>query len=186
MTSDERDQILKMVESGAINATEAAELLATLEDEQEEASAGGSSFAPIKREAPWEVPFVAGVVVSGFGLLGLIRARNAGALGRISALLTLFLGLAALVIGIWSRNAPWLHVDVRERDGNTIRVRLPVLLPLARPILDLARGFADADTVRQIDNAAAFIDGLKRGEQQDPLRIEVDDGEGNSVSVYVA
>lgn len=186
MMSEERDQILNMVESGAISAAEAAELLAALEDKNEASSAGSSMPAPIKREAPWEVPVIAGTVVTGFGLLGLIRARRAGVLGRIGALLTLLLGLAALVVGIWSRNAPWLHVDVRERDGNTVRVRLPLLLPLVRPILDLARGFVDADTARQLDNAAAFIDGLERGEQQEPLRIEIDDGDGNNVLVYVA
>lgn len=186
MISEERDQILKMVESGDLSATEAAELLAVLEDNKEESAASSAMSARVKREAQWEAPVIAGIVVSGFGLLGLMRARNAGTLRRIGALLTLFLGLVALVIGIWSRNAPWLHVDVRERDGNTIRVRLPLLLPLARPLLDLARGFVDADTARQLDNAGAFIDALQRGEQQEPFRVEVDDGDGNNVVVYVA
>ncbi|HZD10765.1 MAG TPA: hypothetical protein VE553_05425, partial [Candidatus Binatia bacterium] len=70
--------------------------------------------------------------------------------------------------------------------GNNIRVSLPLLLPLARRLLDLARGFVDADTAVQLDSAAAFIDGLQRGEQQDPLSMEIEDSDGSQVLIYVA
>ncbi len=184
--SEERDKILSMIESGAISATEAADLLAVLDEEQAAPAMPDPMPAANRGEPPWEAPVVAGIVVAGFGLLGLIRARRAGILGRIGALLTLLLGVVGLIIGIWSRNAPWLHVDVRERNGNNVRVSLPLLLPLARPVLELARGFVDGETARHFDNALAFLDAWQPGAGQDPLRIEIDDEEGTTVSIFMA
>lgn len=184
--SEERDKILNMVESGAISATEAAELLAALQEEQEERPTVEAMPVPDRRDPPWEAPLIVGIVVTGFGLLSLIRARRAGIVGRIGALLTLLLGLVGLIVGIWSRNAPWLYVDVRDHNGNNIRISLPLLLPLARPILELARGFVDGETARHFDNALAFVDAWQPGGEQEPLRIEIDDDEGNTVFVYIA
>lgn len=184
--SEERDKILNMVESGAISATEAAELLAALDDEQASPAMPDLMPAPDRGEPPWEAPVVAGIVVTGFGLLGLIRARRGGILGRLGALLTLLLGLVAVTIGILSRNAPWLHVDVRERNGKNVRVSLPLPLPLARPLLELARGFVDGETARNVDNALASLDAWQSGEGLDPVRIEVDDDEGTTVCIYMA
>jgi len=183
--NEERDKILNMVESGAISATEAAELLAALDDESQQPDVGGDT--PLARsEPPWEAPVIAGIVVAGFGLLGLVRARRGGILSRVGALLTLILGLAGLIIGIWSRNAPWLHVNVHEPNGNKVRVSLPLLLPLARPILELAHGFVDGETARHLDSAISFLDAWQPGADQEPLHIEVNDDEGNKVFVYVA
>lgn len=184
--SEERDKILTMVESGAISATEAAELLAALDDEQKEPVTVGAMPAVDRGEPPWEAPVIAGIVVTGFGLLGLIRARRAGVLGRMGALLTLLLGLVGLIIGVWSRSAPWLHVDVRERNGNNVRISLPLLLPLARPVLEFARGIVDGETARHFDSALAFLEAWQPGKGQEPLRIEIEDDEGTTVFVYMA
>lgn len=183
--SEERDRILKMVEDGTVNASEAEELLASIEEGDEALEATGEvTTAPLGDE-PWEVPVIAGTVLSGFGLLGILRGQRAGMLGRVSAWATLLLGLLAVVVGIWSRNAPWLHVRVKESDGDSIHIRLPLPLGLGQLILSLARGFVDEETAEQLDSAMAFIDGLQHGEQQDPLRIEVDDGQGSQVQVSI-
>ncbi|HZD11354.1 MAG TPA: hypothetical protein VE553_08430, partial [Candidatus Binatia bacterium] len=116
--STERDRILKMVEDGAINATEAAELLAAVEDEAESPESSDRLPNVAHGDPPWEVPLVAGLVLSAFGLLGLLSGRRAGVLARVGALVTVFAGLAAALVGFWSRNAPWLHINVQERDGN--------------------------------------------------------------------
>jgi hypothetical protein len=184
--SEERDRILRMVENGAINAEEAANLMASIEGDEEDRLAADGQLLPPPGGPPWEAPLIAGTILSGFGLLGLIRGTRAGVLGRIGAWATLLLGLLAIVVGVWSRNAPWLHVRVQEKDGQIVRVSLPIPLPLASQILTLARGFVDDETASYLDSAAAFINGLQRGEQQDPLRIEVDDGDGTQVQVYIA
>src|SRR5690606_7767261 len=118
---------------------------------------------------PWEAPFVAGIVLSGFGLLGLMRSRRGNIFGRIGAWLTLLLGLGSAAVGFWSRNAPWLHIDVREKDGHDINISLPLLLPVARAALNIARSFVDASTAEQLDTAAAFIEGLESGEPSEPM-----------------
>lgn len=183
--SAERDRILKMVEDGAIDAAGAAELLAAIENEAERSGSG--EYTPVTpSNPPWEAPFVAGIVLTGFGLLGLMRSRRGNVLGRIGAWVTLIGGLAAAIVGLWSRDVPWLHIKVQESDGNKIHISLPLLLPLAQRILDLARGFVDAETAAQLDNAAAFIEGLQRGERQDPVTVEVDDDDGSKVLIYIA
>lgn len=188
--STERDHILKMLEGGAITAGEAAELLGALEDNESVTASGAASRdvlpVPNHGDPPWEAPFFGGLVIAGFGLLGLLRARRAGILARIGAWVTLLLGLTAIVAGYWSRNAPWLHINVQERNGNDIHLSLPLLLPLAQRLLDVARGFADAETAVQLDHASAFFDALQRGEQHDPLSIEINDDDGGRVLVYVA
>ena len=184
--SAESDRILKMVEDGAISAAEAADLLAAIETEESPATSGERLPATRRGDAPWEAPFVAGIVLSGFGLLGLIRSRNDGVLSRVGAWLTLLLGLGAAIAGFWSRNTPWLHITVQERDGHSMHVSLPLLLPLVHRVLNLARDYVDAGTAVQLDSAAAFIDGLQRGEQPDPVRVAIEDGEGGEVLIYVA
>ena len=183
----ERDRILKMVEDGTINAAEANELLgamgnAALVTRGAPDVIGNGAAAPAN--PPWEAPFVAGIVLSGFGLLGLMR-RRANIFGRMGAWLTLILGLAAAAVGFWSRNAPWLHINVQEKDGNNIHIMLPLLLPVARAALNVARGFVDAAMAEQLDTAAAFLDALERSEQSEPVSVEVDDGNGAQVLIYV-
>lgn len=183
--SDERERVLRMVESGKINAAEAAELLGALTGDDSDATPALRS-ASAAGARPWEAPFVAGIVISGFGLLGLIRSRNSNFFGRISAWVTLLLGLAAVAVGYWSRNVPWLYINVQEANGHNIRLGLPLLLPVARAGLELARGFVDPATAEQLDSAAAFIEGLQRGEQPEPISIEVEDGDGAQVQIYVS
>jgi hypothetical protein len=167
--SEERNRILEMLEDGAISASEAEELLASIEGDDEAREATGEVAAFPLGEEPWEVPVIAGTVLS----------------GRVAAWGTLLLGVIAVVVGIWSRNAPWLHVRVKESDGDSIHIRLPLPLGLGQQILSLARGFVDEETAVQLDSAKAFIDGLQHGEQQDPLRIDVDDGQGSQVQVSI-
>jgi hypothetical protein len=183
--SEERNRILKMVEDGAVSASEAEELLASIEGGDEDLEATGEVITSPLGDEPWEVPVIAGTVLSGFGLLGILRGRGGSILSRVGAWGTLLLGLVAVVVGIWSRNAPWLHVRVKESDGDSIHIRLPLPLGLGKQILSLARGFVDEETAEQLDSAMTFIDGLQHGEQQDPLSIEVDDGQGSQVQVSI-
>lgn len=183
--SRERDSVLKMIEDGTISAAEATELLGAMKNEKAVANSNQvAALAP--GNPPWEAPFVAGVVLSGFGLLGLMRKRRGNIFSRVGAWITLLLGLGAAVVGFWSRNAPWLHIDVQEKDGHKIHISLPLLLPLARAAINMARGFADAATAEQLDTAAAFIESLESGEQSEPMSVEVEDGNGGQVLIYVA
>jgi hypothetical protein len=182
---NERERILKMVEEGTMSADEAHELLAALDDESA-VDAGQAQALPQEMDQPWEVPFFGGLIVSAFGILGLLRApRDDGKLARRGAWLTLLLGALGIAVGYWSRSAHWLHVQVQERDGDQIKISLPLPLGLADQILSLVLNLVDEETRPHVENAGAFLDALKRGETGDPFTVEVDDGEGDRVLIYI-
>lgn len=183
---DERERILKMLEEGTITADEADELLAALDGDDPAADPAQAQALPRQLDQPWEFPFFGGLIVSAFGILGLLRApRDDGKLVRRGAWLTLLLGALGVAVGYWSRNAPWLHVRVQERDGSQVNISLPLPLALADWVLRLAQELVDEETSATLESAGAFLDALKRGETGDPFTVEVDDGEGDRVLIYV-
>lgn len=189
---EEEERILKMVEQGAITAEEGSELLSALEEEGETVPVtaadvpGTATTAKSRFDRAWEVPFFGGVVVAGFGLSGLIRTRGRdGVLARTGAVLTFLLGLLAVFVGLWSRNAAWLHIRVQERDGDNVNLSFPLPLGLADWVINLARGYVDEETAGHLDDAQAFIDALRRGESGEPFTVEVEEGDGDRVFIQI-
>lgn len=179
--SEERQRVLRMLGEGTISAEEADDLLAALEDGEESPTQAAATSPPMDR--PWEVPFFGGLVVAALGALGL--RGNRGVLARLGAWVTFVVGAGTALVGFWSRTAPWLHVDVQERDGDRVKISLPLPLFLAGRLLDLARGFVDDETASQLDAFAGFIDDIQRGEGGAPYTVEIEDGDGDKVLIYL-
>lgn len=186
--SDEQDRILRMVEAGTITASEANELLAAMENSPQPVEASPAGDRP-EFSRPWEVPVFGGLVVAALGVMGMGRlylSRGRGSMvARTGAWLTVLLGLVAVVVGLWSRHAPWLHLRVQERDGNNVNISLPLPLFLAEWVVRFSRDYLDDEASAHMQSVAAFVEALRRGERTDPLTIEVDEGDGDRVLIFI-
>lgn len=190
--SDEQDRILRMVEEGTLSAAEANDMLEGLEEEGAPAEPGpGSSPEPGTLARPWQVPFASGLLllaVGSWGLVQLTRKHRSGPLAplaRLGAGGAFLLGLLLAAIGLWSRNAVWLHVRVEDKDGPPVKVSLPLPLGLAERAVTFARERVDDETVGQLDAAASFLASLRRGGEREPFTVEVSEGEDTRVFVYL-
>lgn len=176
----ERQRILAMVAAGTISADEANELL------------GAMGAEPARREPPtnlplrhdWEIPFGAGLVISFFGIAGLLR-RQRGFLGSLGAISTLLLGLVVTAVGISGRSSPWLHVRVRQEEGSNIHFSLPVPLSLAHWLLGIARPYVDDQTGQYLDGASEFLQTMREGDGREPFSVEIDGDDGEQVLIYL-
>lgn len=180
---EEQERILKMVEAGQISAGEANELLEALGTGAEEAPAPAQQVeTPLDR--PWEVPFFGGLVVALLGSMGLIGRGRSGLL-RIGAWTTFLLGVLLTAVGFWSRDVPWLHLRVVEQDGDRISLSFPLPFFLADWSLRLAGTYLDEDTAARLASAAEFVEAWQRDPDGDPFTIQVDEGDGDQVLIYI-
>jgi hypothetical protein len=186
--SEEQDRILQMVEAGTITASEANELLAAMENSPQPVEASPAGDRP-EFSRPWEVPLFGGMVVAALGAMGMGRLYlsrgKRSVVARTGAWLTVLLGLTAVLVGLWSRNAPWLHLHVQERDGDNVNISLPLPLFLAEWVIRFSRDYLDDDASAHMQSVAAFVEALRRGDKTEPLTIEVDEGEGDRVLIYI-
>ncbi len=190
--TDDQDRILKMVEEGTLSAAEANDMLEALETEAAPAEEGEAPSAiPDTPHRPWQIPFAGGLILAamgGWGLAQLTGERRSGPLGvlaRVGAGSAFFLGVLLAALGLWSRNAVWLHVRVEEEDGPSVNVSLPLPLGLAERAVTLARDQVDEETAGQLDAAAAFLASIRRGGEREPFTVEVSEGEKTRVFVHL-
>jgi hypothetical protein len=194
----ERLQILKMLESGRIDAEEAATLLAALNDAAPVAApkAGREGKLPpfSKPAAPvtnpwagfWVLALVAGLAVLFFGALivSLVYATS-GAWGFLLCgwPLTL-LGLLVVILAIWSRRATWMHLRISEGGRRKITLSFPLPLTLAAWVMRMAQPFIPQLQDTGVDDLIiALRDSAAQGE---PLVIDVEDDEaGERVQLYI-
>ena len=182
--SEERARILGMVEQGKISAGEANELLEAMGDKAEEGIPPlATPEAPLERA--WEVPFFGGLMVALLGGFGLVRRRGRDGVLGIGAWTTFLLGLAVAGIGLWSRDVPWLHLRVEEKDGDKISFSFPLPLFLANWSLGLARSYVDDETAARLESAGDFIEALRADPGAEPFAIQVDEGDGDRVLIYI-
>lgn len=187
--SDDREHILRMVEEGTLSADEANEMLEALETEEEARPVSAPTPENVYR--PWQIPVVGGLLllaIGGLGMAQLARRRRSGPLGpvaRVGAGSAFLLGLLLTALGLWSRNAVWLHVRVEEEDGPTVNVSIPLPLGLAERAVTFAREQADEETAGRLDAAAAFLASIRHGGEREPFTIEVSEGEDTRVFVYL-
>lgn len=187
--SDEQDRILKMVEEGTLSAAEANDMLEALETD--EAPAEQEPSVPDTLQRPWQVPVAGGLLLlaaGGWGLARLTRREPSGPLGplaRMGAGGAFLLGLLLTAVGLWSRNAVWLHVRVEEKDGATVNVRLPLPLGLTQSVMAFARDRVDDEAAGRLDAAAAFLGSIGHGEKHKPFTVEASQGEDTRVFVYL-
>ena len=207
--SEEKLQILKMVEAGEIDAEEAAMLLAALREpgpEVEEeapsselepdvlpppaASASEATFAQEARESRWArfwiYPMMAGGVALILGLLviGLVYTSDAARGWLVCGWLPLLLGLTVVLLALWSRQAAWLHLRISEGGKRKMGFSFPLPLRLTAWVVRIAQPFVPQlrDTAMD-DVIMALRDSAAHGE---PLFIDVEDEEdGERVEIYI-
>ena len=132
MSSEERQQILKMVEDGKISAEEAVTLMKALDETveveeevfQTEADQGSSkSEAPelertAERARPflWQIPLWIGVILTVFTAWGMYAIQQSAGYNFWFYCLTMWLmvGVAVIALAGWSRTARWLFVNVEQ------------------------------------------------------------------------
>lgn len=191
--SDEQDRILQQVEEGALSAAEANEMLEALETEGAPADAGASPPpVPDTHYRPWQIPVAGGLfllAVGGVGLARLARRPSSGPLGpiaRLGAGLAFLLGVLLTALGLWSRNAVWLHVRVEEEDGPTVNVSLPLPLQLVERAITFAREQAeDEEAAARLDAAASFLASVGRDGEREPFTVEVSEGKQTRIFAYL-
>lgn len=183
--NEEQERILRMVEEGRVSAAEANELLTAVAGEGEAEAAAPMAQAEAPLERAWEVPFFGGLMVALLGSFGLLRRGGRRGLLGAGAWGTLVLGLAVAGAGLWSRNVPWLHLRVEEQDGNRIRLSFPLPLFLAKWFLGIARTYVDEETAARLESAAGFIEALGDEPSGEPFSIQVDEGDGDRVLIYI-
>jgi hypothetical protein len=202
--SEDRLQVLKMVEAGQISTEEALRLLDAL-DAADAAHAGADAADEMQLEeesaAPpadfpnsrgwWIYPTAAGAVVMAMGapLVALGLSGRAAIFWAIfCGWIPFFIGLFVLTLGVWSRNARWLHLRIKNaRSGRrSVALSLPLPLTLTAWVVRLIRPYVPELENTAVDEAIlALRDGVATGEEQ-PFYIDVqDDAGGEQVMIYI-
>lgn len=194
--SQDRLQILKMLEAGQVSTEEALKLLEAVEeahsgDEMAVETTHQTSAVDIPSPGSWwlyialggAVVMAIGAPLLAFGLMGKAALFWAIFCGWIPFLI----GLAILTLGVWSRNARWFHLRIRSTraGGSNFTLSLPLPLTLTAWILRLVRPYVAELRETAVDEAIlAMRDGLSASNGQ-PIYIDVNDGkDGEQVMIY--
>lgn len=213
MSSEERRQILQMVEAGRISAEEALTLIKELEQDSAEAepeayeteSGAGAetdsgfsspSSAPelehtaAKARSLWQIPLWIGVGFTVLSALGMYSVmQNAGTnFWFYCLMMPLFFGVMVIAFAGWSRTAHWLFVNVdRSRSENGPRrifIGFPLPLGLASWFLRLFGNRIEGLKNNDVDGMVQAISMVQT--VHEPLIVNVDDSEdGERVQVYI-
>ncbi len=205
MSSEERKRILEMVESGKISADQALTLIKAIEADVGSESQGEgfetetgpgparSVFPDLDKTASQarrlsQIPLLAGivlVVISAWGMYAVMQ--NAGYNFWFYCLgLWLLLGVAATTLGAWSRSARWLFVRVqntRDEWPRNILLGFPLPIGLAGWFLRIFGKYIDGLERTSVDEVVQAIS-LTRNIKE-PLIVNVDEGDGERVQVYI-
>ncbi|MFZ1040616.1 MAG: hypothetical protein WCA79_12580 [Anaerolineales bacterium] len=211
MSSEERQQILKMIEDGKISADEAMKLIKALDESSVEmeiieaapASSSGPEaetdskkpnapeFEEVARRARrlWQIPLWIGVfitVLSAYWMYALVSTSSYG-FWFYFAWLPLILGILMIALFASSRASRWLYVNVEQAEGEwprNIVLGFPLPLRLASWFL---RNFGNnIEGLRQA-NVDEIIEIMSKGiSAKEPLIVNVDEAEyGERVQVYI-
>lgn len=211
MSSEERQQILKMVEDGKISADEAMKLMKALDESSVEmeiietapASSSGpeadsdstkpnaSEFEGVARKAQrlWQIPLWIGVfitVLSAYWMYTLVNTSNYG-FWFYFAWLPLLFGIVLIALFASSKTSRWLYVNVEQAENEWPRnITLGFPLPLGLASWFLRNFGHNIDGLRQT-NVDEIIELLSKGiSSKEPLIVNVDEGaNGERVQVYI-
>ena len=209
MTDQERSQILKMIENGKISPEEGLRLMQTLEQspaedeiQAAEAAAGKGSgdaaqsdfdadsrFARVKATARrlWQIPLWIGIgitVLCALGMYGIMRGPGMN-FWFYFLMLPLLVGVAVIALAVGTRQARWIFVDVRQKNGQRpehIFLGFPLPLRLTAWFL---RTFGNMIPNLKKTNVDEVIQIIEMGLPGDsPMIVNVDEGdEGERVQV---
>lgn len=210
--SNERLRILEMIEHGEISAEEGWQRLQDLNDADLQAD---EEFPQVERypgiAAPptadipesgamqppppdfsrwrslWAIPMWVGI---GFTIVFAYLMSQAAAAGSVfwmlCASLPFALGILLIVIGWGSRTARWLHLRVQQPPGETpqrIVISFPLPLHFAGWILRTFRGRIKGMEDIDVEGMLAAVG--SNTSPENPLYVEVDEGNGEKVQIYI-
>jgi hypothetical protein len=206
MSSEERKQILKMVEDGRISAEEAVTLMKALDETveakekvfQTEAGQGsGRNEAPeLEKTAKWarslwQIPLSIGIFLTVLTAWGMYAIQQSAGTNFWFYCLTMWMmfGVAVIALAGWSRTARWLFVNVEQPRGDWPRrifFGFPLPIGLAGWFL---RNFGhNIEGLRHtnVDEVIEAISMATSATNDAPLIVNVDEGEdGERVQVYI-
>jgi len=211
MSSEERTQILKMVEDGKISAEEAMKLIKTLEDSSVEmeiieaapASSSGPEadsasekpkapeFEKVARQARrlCQIPLWIGVgvtVLASYWLYSLVQTSNYG-FWFFCAWMPFLFGMLLLALFAGSWTLCWLYVKVQQTEDESPR-NITLGLPLPLGLLSwFLRNFGHNIAGLRYTNVDEIIRLVSEGiSSKEPLIVNVDEGNnGEKVQVYI-
>jgi len=182
-----------MLESGQIDAEEAATLLAALDEPsaQGPVEVAAPALAPEEHQMNlwarfWIYPMLAGgaVLILGALVIGLVYASDVAWGWSICGWLPLLLGLGIVLLAIWTRRATWMHLRISEEGRQKIAFSFPLPLGLAAWAVRILQPFVPQLQETGVDDLIiALRDSAGQGE---PLFIDVQDEEdGERVQIYI-
>ena len=211
MSSEERKQILKMVEDGKISPDEAMKLMKAVDQSSVEmeiiegapASSSGPEaesdskrpnapeFEEVARRARrlWQIPLWIGVLITVLSAYWMYTLVNTSSYGFwfYFAWLPLILGILMIALFASSRTSRWLYVNVEQAEGEwprAITLGFPIPLGLANWFL---RNFGHHIEGLRQTNVDEIIEIMSKGiSTKEPLIVNVDEAEhGERVQVYI-
>lgn len=132
--------------------------------------------------------WITGLGAAVFLLFGLLVTSITGLFAVLCFGPFVLAGFGIAALGLWSRSSHWIHVRVREKGGDNIRISLPLPLGFAGWIMRIVQPMvkmraADVDLSRL--DIASLISAM--GEElsaDNPIMVAVDD-DNDQVLVYI-
>jgi len=198
------ERILQMLENGSITAEEAEKLLSALgaessvvESEVKPATTldlpGETSYNPspalTRFRHYWRIPFIVALgslILSFVGLTLMYQSASQVAfLGFLCVWSIFVIALLATTFLLLVRNAPWLHLRVKEKEGRRIAISLPLPMRLGEWGINIAKNFVPAGQRPNLEMAADFMSELSRNPDQEPFVVDIDDEDGDQVQIFI-
>jgi hypothetical protein len=209
--SNERLEILEMIQQGKISSQEGLKLIEALgeswdvEDQEYLEAEEEMLFPPRYAESAdpepevasqemakwrrwWVIPFWTGVgitVLGGALMYWAWSARGIG-LGFIAAWIPFLIGLGIMVLGWNSRTGPWIHIRIKQAPGESPG-RIALSFPLPTKFFAWSmRTFSQwiPDLPQGIDEVLLALGEFSPGDH--PLSINVNDqDDGEQVKIYI-
>lgn len=206
MSSEERKQILKMIEDGRISAEEAMSLMKALDeaaevDEEVFQTEAGQGFS--ESEAPelertaerarhlWQIPLWIGIFLTVLIAWGMYAIQQSAGQNFWFYCLAVWLMFAVAIIALagWSRTARWLFVNMERTRGDGprhITFGFPLPIGLAGWFLRNFGHHIDGLRHTNVDEVIEAVSTATSATDGAPLVVNVDEGEdGERVQVFI-
>lgn len=204
--TDERLEILEMIQRGTISPQEGLNLIGALRETWEEELEsslemnGGESESLLpapdfegedfdKWRAWWIIPFWLGVGITTLGgaLMYWAWSANGVGIGFILAWIPFMLGVGMMALGWNSKTGPWVHIRIHRKSGEApkrIAISLPIPIRFFAWTIRTFGSFIPGLDTTGIDEVILALGNNYPGDL--PLSINVsDDEDGEQVEVYI-
>ncbi len=205
MSSEEKKQILKMIDSGKITAEEALTLIAALDENPVEGevdddfyvASPNSGFEPLdglnsgasKIRRFWYIPVWIGVGITVLGGVLMFWAMQTSGFGFwfYCAWLPFLLGVLVVALAAGGHSSHWIFVHIKHPPNSTEKdISLGIPLPSGLGMWAL-RNFGHY--IPNVDKA--FLSGLLRILEESPVGepqvvVDVQEDDGEQVQVFIA